>query len=1149
LLLAAVVCSHAAVGIDLPVAHQPGTQLVRASIPWPAEADPRAAWTAATGPATIIPVATRPLSWRTTAGGTQVPRRVLVSFPYRFADTNTVHFRLQPASAGPASGASDLPAQPDVDCDGRKLVMRWPGGGRLDAEIVAPALTGNAPVRITTVESNRVVTWTRYHIDDPAWPRVIEIRRDALGRVTAIARVQRREGTADGFAPRLGWQLEADAMFGAPDVLETDVAGATAEDAIGRDQIRRHAFKDGVPARVRCGSGRWVLEFPTAHWKRRGGVAVSGSPNGGLRCDYERVADGERVPMQPWGWQRFEFSVAPAGRALLTATLEEPCRVRPAPDAYERLYEIAPAPTLPAGSVWVRLLEYNREAIRRSAAVGDDWGNVTSYSDGSPHGGSMGMNRLNHGPAIFEEAWHTGDQRLRETALLWCENFIDQTVWWGPKATGGTRYNNVRAQNRTPLTEDYMWRSNDSVHFCTKGYDAFYLAFEETGDPRFLEALEAQVAYAAENIHVDRGEARNVGDVRDFIRLHAWTGDPRYLQEALRLFRELRGVVGPGGLFSQSGALIEPNPPFIDDDATGYHHPFAKPYIIGYALAGLPDLAFVHPDEPRLREVIQAVADFLADSQDPAGAWRYPHPRSAGAIASQALEHAWQIVQADRFLGPNERHLDAIERVLRQRLHGWLATGHVLSGYGGWELATHWVSSPEALRRLYRKPEDRDFARDYAEGTTSFGSAPPEGLVYLSEVLEFYLRHRPIERLNAPPRPGQPLARLLDRLSPAERVHASEARPPQTLGVTNSLPTFADRLSARLTFPGSWLSGRATNFADWQRETRARVLELLGPPPPVVPFDVQVLAEIDRGTHVARKLALNLTGDSRVLGYCVQPKGPGPFPAVLLLHDHGAKFDIGKEKVIEPWDVPAATLESARQWVTRYYGGRFLGDELARRGYVCFATDALNWGDRGGAGYDGQQALAANLLQLGTSFAALIAQEDLRAAEFLATQPAVDPRRVAAMGLSMGCFRTWQVAALSDRIRAGVAICWMATVKGLMTAGNNQTRGQSAFTMTHPGLFNLLDYSDVASLACPKPMLFYNGEQDALFPVPSVLEAHEKLRRVWQSQGALDRLELRLWDAPHEFNRAMQDAAFDWLDARIGVRSPHSTSIGAHPGP
>lgn len=109
----------------------------------------------------------------------------------------------------------------------------------------------------------------------------------------------------------------------------------------------------------------------------------------------------------------------------------------------------------------------------------------------------------------------------------------------------------------------------------------------------------------------------------------------------------------------------------------------------------------------------------------------------------------------------------------------------------------------------------------------------------------------------------------------------------------------------------------------------------------------------------------------------------------------------------------------------------------------------------------------------------------------------------------------------------------MATVKGLMVPGNNQTRGQSAFTMTHPGLFNYLDYPDVASIACPKPMLFYNGEQDGLFPVPSVKEAYAKMRKVWESQNAGDHLVTKLWDVPHEFNRKMQEEAFEWLNQQL----------------
>lgn len=355
----------------------------------------------------------------------------------------------------------------------------------------------------------------------------------------------------------------------------------------------------------------------------------------------------------------------------------------------------------------------------------------------------------------------------------------------------------------------------------------------------------------------------------------------------------------------------------------------------------------------------------------------------------------------------------------------------------------------------------------------------------------------------------------------------------QSPGVATNLPAFHERLTERMEYPLSWLHHDHGGFDSWRQQARHHVMHCLLPPPPPALFAPVVIAEQDRGSYVARKVVFNITSDSRVLAYLLVPKSAGPHPAVLLLHDHGAKFDIGKEKVIAPWDDKPEKLESARKWVEKYYGNRFLGDELAKRGYVCLATDMLNWSDRGGGGYDGQEKLAANLLQFGTSFAGLIAHEDLRAAEFLATQAEVDPKRVAAMGLSVGGFRTWQLAALSDRIAAGVSVCWMATRKGLLVPGNNQTTGQSAYTMIHPGLANFLDYPDVASIACPKPMMFLCGRRDGLFPVATIEEAFAKMRRVWETQNAGAQLETRFYDAPHEFNATMQDEAFAWLDARL----------------
>ena len=1353
---------------------QPGTRLVRVSLPFAPASLPLGLGLAAHADGSEVPADVRVLTSH--PGQPASVRRAIVTFPYAFDDAQPISFLLVLTTASPhvtvepavENGICTFSfCDQQISIDPSGVAVASPNGPAWRATLLAPEQVEPGETRFEVVESSAHYLWVRLLAPDTQWPRIVEVRADSEGTVVVQAHVQRLD-EGDAYAPDLGWRVSG--------------LDAPATEA--------HSFSDGRPFSLGTADARSRIGFPVAPLMLKGSVSVE-SNGDAPAITYWRCREGDKVPFQTTAWRRAAFAVGPSGHTPLNALLEPALQVCVSPESFDAVYGMGESASLALYPLLDDTQEFLREGIVASALRGDDYGNVTTFNPGGP-ASYYGMNRLNHCPAIFEESYRASSAALRETAVMWCSNMHDLSIWWGDTPDfGGTRYNAAVAAGEKEHEGDtsFLWRTNWSSHFCTKGYDSFFYAYEETGDPRMLTALDAQVNYAKEFIHTNTGECRNIGDAIDFMRLYRFTGVPMYRDEALRLFRELREKLSTGDLFSQGGQPIAEDGPFIDDDQHGYEAPFAKPYIIGYALAGLPELLEEFPDEPKLRDVVRAVADFMADSQDPVGGWRYPHPRSSGVIISQGIEHAAQLVRAARVLEDRGEDigelLNAIERVLQGRVEGFRTTGAILAGLSGWERTTGAIPEGKTIYDLYQKPGDRDPSRDYAEGAVAVGGAPPDGLVYWGEVLQFYLKHRPAERLfNRNDALGKVLERVPDRrlkLTPQEagsflRVEhpdspqvgftlwspewvsfpnlgyaqdelggmaidwrrdersgavsytidrpeatftaqftphidylecaytvwpKSDAEVPATFGVgpcqqmkggvfegeeadlmgrmwflsdgewttlascangnsrnvqyvkggespemtgamaesgwktiqnprpdvplvacvstdgawiaatageyANSicnnaaashrcmhsqgsmpvnpngpatmrvnayliqgslddvkaryerdmtrweeampstpqevlrtedyglrefLPSFSAPRVRRMAYPLAW-EHADTPFETWRVEARTAYLETLQTPPPRAPFAAEVIGEEDRGAYVARKLAINLSADERVKVYLLLPKGEGPFPALVALHDHGAHFSIGKEKVVRPFVEPEERVADAVDWVTQYYGGNFIGDEMAKRGYVVFATDALFWGDRGRFGgvlYEDQQALGANMLQLGQSWAGTIVWDDIRSAEYVQSLPQVDPDRIGCMGLSMGSHRTWSLAAATDIIKAGAAICWMGDTPTLMSPGNNQTVGYSSMSMIHPGIREVLDYPDVASIACPKPMLFFNGTEDGLFPVPGVEASYVKMHGVWGSQGVDDRLVTKLWPVPHEFNAAMQAEAFDWLD-------------------
>ena len=272
---------------------------------------------------------------------------------------------------------------------------------------------------------------------------------------------------------------------------------------------------------------------------------------------------------------------------------------------------------------------------------------------------------------------------------------------------------------------------------------------------------------------------------------------------------------------------------------------------------------------------------------------------------------------------------------------------------------------------------------------------------------------------------------------------------------TFDLPRYVEQLKKELTYPLAWGNSYIKNFGEWKSVAKAKVLEcMMTPPLKSNDYDMQVIAEEKREGYTARKILFNVNAYSRISAYLLIPDGNGPFPAVNMLHDHGGHLYIGKEKMVRPFDVDTAVVNDADQWAAKLYDGQYTGDYFARNGYVVFSADAPMWGERGreeGVDRSKYDIICGNMMMLGRDLSAFMTYDDITGTDFLASLPEVDKSRIGCMGCSMGAYRAWMLAALSDKIAAAASICWMTTTDVQMSV-KDKKREYGGFANCIPDL-------------------------------------------------------------------------------------------------
>jgi dienelactone hydrolase len=384
---------------------------------------------------------------------------------------------------------------------------------------------------------------------------------------------------------------------------------------------------------------------------------------------------------------------------------------------------------------------------------------------------------------------------------------------------------------------------------------------------------------------------------------------------------------------------------------------------------------------------------------------------------------------------------------------------------------------------------------------------------------------------------------------PARRQAVTPGGDPPHIG---NLYPFVQKQADRSALELSFLHPRFRALAPWQKTARARVLEQLFYSPPPVPPKPEIVRRTDRGEYIEEYLTFQTTPDLRVPAYVLIPKKAVlPAPGVVVLHCHGGAYVWGKEKVVAVDNEPSALSEFKQQ----LYEGTSIASELARRGYVVITIDMFYWGERrmlleedppsyrepqrmnaeeiaafNRRSSQNEQLVARSLLTAGITWPGVMLWDDLRTLDYLASRPEVNRQRLGCVGLSVGGYRSFLLAALDERIKAAVDVGWMTSFAANIRRHVLNTVG---LTFHIPGLYRYLDLPDLAALIAPRSVLVMNGSKDRLFPLAGVEGAFQKIEACYRKAGVPERQRCRLYDVPHEFNREMQAEAWSWLEARV----------------
>jgi Abhydrolase family len=311
-------------------------------------------------------------------------------------------------------------------------------------------------------------------------------------------------------------------------------------------------------------------------------------------------------------------------------------------------------------------------------------------------------------------------------------------------------------------------------------------------------------------------------------------------------------------------------------------------------------------------------------------------------------------------------------------------------------------------------------------------------------------------------------------------------------------------------------------FQAFQAKRRKELWGLLGDLPwDYKPRPPKVVSVEQHPGYRLERLILDLNGLEPVPALLLIPdKRQDPAPGLLFIHWHGGMYDLGKEQLLLGTKVQPA-----------------YAPVCAEKGLVTLAIDSWCFGERKHEkdGHTGEEDTFKLMLWRGRVLWGMMMFDELRALDYLASRPEVDPHRLGAFGMSMGSTKSWWLAALDPRISICIDLCCLTDFEELIKAHN--LRGHGIYYYV-PSLLKHFESAQINELIVPRPRLSLNGRKDTLTPPRGVEYIRDHLYPLYKKFGRAEDCRIELFDCPHQELPQMRELVLAWMDRYLTSQSP-----------